>query len=69
MWKISHDRTVLIIAHRFSTVRKAGRIIVLDDGRIVESGTHDVLIKKKEGLYRYLWELQAKTGREVIDSS
>lgn len=69
LWKIAQNRTVLIIAHRFSTVRKAGKIVVLSGGRMVESGTHEDLIKKEEGLYRYLWELQAKGGQEVIDVS
>lgn len=69
LWKIAKGRTVLIIAHRFSTVRKAGKIIVLSEGRMVESGSHDDLITKEKGLYRYLWEIQAKAGQEVIDVS
>jgi len=59
LWKIAQNRTVLIIAHRFSTIRKAGRIIVLEQGKIVESGSHQQLIKKA-GLYSYLWKLQSK---------
>ncbi|MFH1643532.1 MAG: ABC transporter ATP-binding protein [Patescibacteria group bacterium] len=59
LWKISKDRTVLIIAHRFSTVRKVDRVIVLDKGEIVESGTHKELTKKN-GLYVYLREMQTK---------
>jgi len=59
LWKVAQNRTVLIIAHRFSTVRKADKIIVLEQGKIVESGNHNELIKKK-GLYSYLWELQSK---------
>ncbi len=51
------DRTTLVIAHRLATVRKADRIIVLDGGKIVEQGTHKVLVKN-EGLYARLAKLQ-----------
>jgi len=53
------DRTSMIIAHRLSTVRDADRILVIDDGRIVEEGTHEELIKKG-GLYSHLYEMQFK---------
>jgi ATP-binding cassette subfamily B protein len=52
-----HDRTVLIIAHRLSTVKRADRIVVLDKGTIVEMGQHDALIAQK-GYYYSLWEHQ-----------
>ena len=50
-------RTVIAIAHRLKTIKDADRIIVLDNGRIEEEGTHDELIRK-EGLYAHLWEIQ-----------
>ena len=50
-------RTVIAIAHRLKTIKDADRIIVLDNGRIKEEGTHDELIRK-EGLYAHLWNIQ-----------
>ncbi len=55
--RFSRERTVLIIAHRLSTVRAADRIIVMEDGRTVEEGTHDSLMAKG-GAYKRLVELQ-----------
>jgi ATP-binding cassette subfamily B protein len=51
-------RTVFAIAHRLSTLRKADRLFVIADGRLVESGTHDELLQKPEGKYRRLHEMQ-----------
>ena len=50
-------RTVIAIAHRLKTIKDADRIIVLDNGRIKEEGTHDELVRK-EGLYAHLWNIQ-----------
>jgi ATP-binding cassette subfamily B protein len=55
---LQHDKTVIIISHRFSTVRNAQTIYVLADGKIVESGTHEELIKEN-GTYSNLFNLQA----------
>lgn len=55
--KFAKDRTTLIIAHRLSTVRSADRIIVIEDGRVVETGSHANLMAK-DGVYKKLVELQ-----------
>ena len=54
---LMEGRTVLVIAHRLSTVRRADRILVLDDGRISEEGTHDDLVSGG-GIYQRLHQLQ-----------
>ena len=51
------NRTTISIAHRLSTIRKADEIIVMNEGRIVERGTHDELIEKN-GYYKKLYEMQ-----------
>jgi len=55
--RLMRDRTVLVIAHRLSTVQHADRIVVLEEGRVVGSGTHRELLGQ-EGLYRRLYDLQ-----------
>jgi ATP-binding cassette subfamily B protein len=56
--KLMKDKTVIVIAHRLSTIKKADRIIVANDGKIVEQGNHGQLMKLKNGIYNRLWELQ-----------
>jgi ABC-type multidrug transport system fused ATPase/permease subunit len=58
MDKISQNRTVIIIAHRLSTIRRSDKIIVLENGKIVEQGTHKELVSRSSGLYRKLVSLQ-----------
>lgn len=52
------QKTTLVIAHRLSTIMKMDRIIVLQNGRIVEEGTHADLLSDQTGLYKKLWDLQ-----------
>ena len=52
-------KTVIVIAHRLSTIRSMNRIIVLKEGRIIEEGSHEDLLKNEESLYKKLWSLQA----------
>ena len=65
--KITENKTSIIIAHRLSTILNSDRILVMDSGKLVESGTHKELIKKKEGYYRSLYKIQFK--KEEIMSS
>lgn len=57
-WDISKGKTTIVIAHRLSTAMKADRIIVMDKGRIIDEGTHQELIAKKDGQYKKFWDLQ-----------
>ncbi len=58
MRQIVQNRTVIIIAHRLAAVRPCDRIIGMADGRVVEAGPHEDLLKRQDGLYRKLWTLQ-----------
>jgi len=60
--KLAKGKILILISHRFSTVRRAKRIFVIDKGKIVEEGTHRQLIEEK-GIYAHLFELQARSYR------
>lgn len=55
---LMQGRTSFLIAHRLATIRHADRIVVMQEGQVVETGTHDELIQLPEGVYRHLSELQ-----------
>ena len=60
LFEFTKDKTVIIISHRFSTVRNATRILVMDDGKIIEEGSHEKLVNIIGGKYKTAFELQKK---------
>lgn len=65
LWDLMQDKTTLVIAHRLSTLLHMDRILVFDQGSIVEDGSHEELLER-DGLYKKLWE--AQIGGFLIDS-
>ena len=59
-WKVAEGKTTIIIAHRLSTAMRADRIIVLDQGKIIEEGSHNALLDKDSSLYKKFWDLQTR---------
>ena len=66
LYRLMEGKTVIAIAHRLSTIAAMDRLVVMDGGRIVEEGTHDVLVAKG-GLYAQLWERQS--GGFLLDDA
>lgn len=62
--KITKGQTSIIIAHRLATIKKADNIIVLDHGKVMEQGSHEELLKLKNGFYRNLYEVQFKNEEQ-----
>jgi subfamily B ATP-binding cassette protein MsbA len=62
------NRTTVVIAHRLSTVRRADRIVVIEDGAIQEMGSHEDLLNRASGYYRRLYRLQFAAGRDLFVS-
>jgi ABC-type multidrug transport system fused ATPase/permease subunit len=56
--KLMKGRTSIVIAHRLSTIRQADNILVIDNGQLIEQGTHLELLKMENGIYRNLSDLQ-----------
>ncbi|HUB93310.1 MAG TPA: ABC transporter ATP-binding protein [Verrucomicrobiae bacterium] len=59
LWRLMEGRTAIVIAHRLSTIQKMDRIIVMDDGKIVEEGSHKELVAQRNGTYAKLWAHQS----------
>jgi ATP-binding cassette subfamily B protein len=68
MERLMRGRTTLVIAHRLATVRRLDRILVFDRGRVVEEGSHVQLLRRERGLYRRLFESQALSLTEGLES-
>ena len=66
--ELVQGKTVIMVAHRLKTVAAANQIVVLEQGRIVQSGTHKELLNEEGGLYRHLWSLQEKAQSWSISS-
>ena len=58
--KLMQGKTVIAIAHRLSTLKRMDRIVIIDDGKIVEDGRPKVLLRKKDGLFKNMWDHQVK---------
>jgi len=63
--KITKGRTSIVIAHRLATIKKADKILVMDAGHIVETGTHKELLQRTNGYYRNLYEVQFMTEEAI----
>ena len=61
------NKTVFVIAHRLSTIKNADKIMVINDGHLVEQGNHDELLKIENGQYRALYEMQFNKNENLIE--
>ena len=67
--EIMDEKTAIYVSHRLSSCRFADKILVFDDGRIVQQGSHDELVNEKNGKYYELWNAQAKYYSEEVNMS
>ena len=67
MENLMQNRTVFIIAHRLSTIKNANRIAVINEGELVELGTHEELMSIEQGQYKALYEMQFKKQEAYSD--
>src|SRR3989344_513988 len=65
LWKVTKNKTTVIIAHRLSTAMRADKIVVMDKGKIVESGSHSVLPARDKSLYKHFWNLQINAAQPI----
>jgi len=65
LWKVTKNKTTVIIAHRLSTAMRADKIVVMDKGKIVESGSHSVLLGRDKSLYKHFWNLQINAAQPI----
>ena len=65
--ELTEGLTTVLISHRFSSVRRADTIVVIENGKVVEAGSHDELMEN-DSRYRLLFELQARRFREGLDA-
>ncbi|MFW5991966.1 MAG: ABC transporter ATP-binding protein, partial [Halanaerobiaceae bacterium] len=61
--RLIEGRTTFVIAHRLSTLKNADKLIVIEDGQIVEEGTHDELLNKENGVFKKLWDMQSSVTK------
>jgi ABC-type multidrug transport system fused ATPase/permease subunit len=62
---LMQSRTTFIIAHRIQSVMVADLILVLDKGEVVQMGTHDELLKDRDGMYRKIYDIQTRIDEEL----
>lgn len=62
---LMQDKTVFVIAHRLSTIKNANKILVINQGIVVESGTHEELLKNEDSAYKVLYDMQFKTDKKA----
>jgi ATP-binding cassette, subfamily B, bacterial len=65
LYELARDRTTFIIAHRIQSLMHADLILVLDKGNVLQSGTHDALLKERDGMYREIYQIQTRIDEEL----